>query len=275
VSNFLTRTITGIIFVIVVVGSIIWKPYIFALLFLVITILGLLEFYRIISSDLVKVNKILGLAGGILMYVTCALVANMVADIRLLLINLPVLSIICIYELYRKSPTPFTNIGYTLLGIFYIALPFSLFNFFFNPVLITGTFHYEIVLGFFAILWINDTGAYLSGMALGRHHLFERISPKKTWEGSIGGMIFSLITAWVLSRFYSILSPVQWQIYALIIIVFGTLGDLVESMLKRSLSIKDSGHILPGHGGILDRFDGVFIAIPISFIYLLYVLLII
>jgi phosphatidate cytidylyltransferase len=271
VSNFFTRTITGIIFVIVVVGSIIWKQYLFSGLFLIVTVLGMLEFYRIISFNRINPNRYWGIIGGIALYVTSALVANMVADWKLLLINLPVLSFICITELFRKSPAPFTNIGITLLGILYIALPFSVFTFFFNPALIKGTFHYEAVLGFFVILWINDTAAYLTGMAFGRHRLFERISPKKSWEGSIGGLFFGLITAWVFSRFFGTFTVAQWLVYALIIIVFGTLGDLVESMLKRSLELKDSGSLLPGHGGILDRFDGVLIAIPISFIYLLYV----
>jgi phosphatidate cytidylyltransferase len=271
VSNFLTRTITGILFVIVVIGSIIWKQIVFSSLFLVITIAGLHEFYRIAGHNNSRLVKVLGMTAGLVLYVTAALVANRLAGIGILVINVVVCPLILIYTLFRRTAEPFSDVSVILLGLLYVAMPFALFNFFFNPLMAPGGFHYELVLGFFAVMWINDTAAYLVGMGVGKHPLFERISPKKTWEGSIGGLIFGIITAWVLSRFFVQLTLLQWIIYAVIIMVTGTLGDLVESMLKRSHQLKDSGKILPGHGGILDRFDGVLVAVPFTFLYLLYV----
>jgi len=125
-----------------------------------------------------------------------------------------------------------------------------------------------LLLGYFVILWINDTFAYLFGTAFGKHRLFERISPKKSWEGSIGGALISIIAAWLIASFTNSLPLIHWIVIAIIIVICGTLGDLVESMLKRSLNCKDSGTLLPGHGGILDRFDSVLISAPIIFVYI-------
>ena len=154
------------------------------------------------------------------------------------------------------------------MAVAYIAVPFGLMMYFFNPVVLSGPFHYGIVLGFLVILWLNDTGAYFVGSLIGKHKLFERISPGKTWEGSFGGVLFALLTAWGISFIFRQLNVTQWMTLAIIIVISGTLGDLVESMLKRSLGIKDSGNILPGHGGLLDRFDAVLLSAPFVFVYL-------
>jgi phosphatidate cytidylyltransferase len=140
--------------------------------------------------------------------------------------------------------------------------------YFFDPLLHSGPQHYGIVLGFFLLIWLNDTGAYFIGSLIGKHKLFERISPGKTWEGSAGGTLFALLTAWGLSYIFPQIDRTHWLILAIITVVTGTLGDLVESMLKRSLGIKDSGNILPGHGGMLDRFDAVLLSAPFVFVYL-------
>jgi phosphatidate cytidylyltransferase len=162
--------------------------------------------------------------------------------------------------------------AFTLLGIIYIALPLSLLNCFFSPWAIPHKPDFAFLLGYFVLLWLNDTGAYLMGKATGKHLLFQRISPKKTWEGIAGGFIAGLLAAWGLSRFFTQLSPVHWLIMAVLIILFGTFGDLVESMLKRSMQVKDSGNLLPGHGGVLDRFDGVLLSAPVVYIYIYMVL---
>ncbi|MCB0380058.1 MAG: CDP-archaeol synthase, partial [Flavobacteriales bacterium] len=163
------------------------------------------------------------------------------------------------------------NVAYTIMPIFYVVLPFILLYHlgYYNNHQFTNEFSYPIIWGYFFILWSNDTGAYLSGRFFGKHKLFERISPKKTWEGSIGGAVLSVVVAYVCSMYFEQLSVTDWIVVALITVVFGSLGDLVESMLKRSLNIKDSGNILPGHGGILDRFDGLFISIPFVYAYLI------
>ncbi len=267
--NLIKRTITGLIFVALIIGSIIWNQYSFVILFLVITIFGLWEFYSLVKTTSIARPQILaGIFSGGILFISMALVAMNIADVKILLINLVTIPLIFFIELFSKNKNPFTNISFSILGIIYIALPFSLLNFFFNIGLIPGVFRYEILLGFFIIIWMHDIFAYLTGITLGRHLLFKRISPKKTWEGSFGGVIFAILTAYIISLIFYDLSSIQWVIIALIITVFGTLGDLTESMFKRSMNIKDTGNILPGHGGILDRFDAVLMAVPFVYIYL-------
>ena len=162
----------------------------------------------------------------------------------------------------RKS---FTNIVFTFLGIFYVALPFALLN---VVVFEDGAYNYEVILGSLLILWASDTGAYFAGTRFGKRKLFERISPKKSWEGFVGGAVLALAFVVGLSQFLHSLSTVQWVVVGILIIVGGTFGDLIESLLKRSIEIKDSGDSLPGHGGFLDRFDGLLIAAPFIAAYL-------
>ncbi len=135
-------------------------------------------------------------------------------------------------------------------------------------VFLEGVFNGKILLGIFILIWASDSGAYVFGVTMGKNKLFERISPKKTWEGFIGGVVISQVAAFLLSRYFGDLGYLHWGIIAGIVAVFGTLGDLVESMIKRSVKIKDSGKILPGHGGILDRFDSLLFTIPVIFTYL-------
>lgn len=162
------------------------------------------------------------------------------------------------------------NIAYTLLGIFYVTIPFAMLYHlgFYKNHEFGQEYSYQLILGFFFILWMNDTGAYLAGKYLGKHKLFERISPNKTWEGSLGGGIFSIGLAIIIAQYFTHINLTDWIIISLIIVIFGGIGDLVESMLKRSLNIKDSGKLLPGHGGILDRFDGLLISSPFVYCYL-------
>lgn len=182
-------------------------------------------------------------------------------------------------KLYKKGEhKPFTNIAFTFLGIFYIAVPLALLN---HVVFDTAhpewkpdnIYFFQIILGILLILWATDTGAYFAGTFLGKHKLFERISPKKTWEGFLGGAVLAAVIACVFNlilRNYgmSYLSLVDWVVITVIIVIGGTFGDLVESLLKRSIEIKDSGSSLPGHGGFLDRFDGLFISAPFVVAYL-------
>jgi phosphatidate cytidylyltransferase len=207
----------------------------------------------------------LGLFSGGAVFAGLAAIANGWLTSKCLLLLLPLVSIIFIAELYRFKKSPFENIAMTLVGVLYIAMPFGLLNFFY---LSGHNYAFILLLGYFVILWINDTFAYLFGTAFGKHRLFERISPKKSWEGSIGGALISIIAAWLIASFTNSLPLIHWIVIAIIIVICGTLGDLVESMLKRSLNCKDSGTLLPGHGGILDRFDAVLISAPIIFVYI-------
>jgi phosphatidate cytidylyltransferase len=269
VNNLTTRTVTGAVFVIVVVGSIILDARIFAVLFLLVSILTQLEFYQILEKRGRKPQKLIGTGIGSMLYVSLAANAlGLLGSIgnMLLFLNFFLISLIFITELFTRSADPFGNIGITLTGVIYIALPFGLLNYLYFPVIYPNNFNYGILLGYFLILWINDTGAYLVGSAIGKHQLIRRISPGKTWEGSAGGLLFAVLSAGLLSNYFTGLSLWQWIIMALLIVVFGTLGDLTESMLKRSLGIKDSGSILPGHGGMLDRFDAVLLSAPVVFV---------
>ena len=267
-NNLATRSLTAVFFVIVMVGSVLLGQNVFSVLMFIVTVLSLNEFVAIVTSE--KVKPALWptlIAGGFTYGILTANAIGLIAPEGLFVI-IPVIFMLFIFELWRSKPNPFTNIAMSIAGVIYIALPFGLMMYFFDPVILSGSKHYGIVLGFLLILWLNDTGAYFVGSLVGKHKLFERISPGKTWEGSVGGAIFGLLTAWGLSFVFHQLGVEQWMVLSIIIVVTGTLGDLVESMLKRSLGIKDSGDILPGHGGILDRFDAVLLSAPFVFVYL-------
>jgi phosphatidate cytidylyltransferase len=233
-------------------------------------VLGMIEFYRLFIPGR-RINWTVGIIAGIVFFMTSFLVANLFIGANILLLNIPLIGLIFILELFFNDDQHVRNIGVTLSGLIYIALPLSLINFFYNPALSQGVSYNEILIVFFAVMWINDTAAYLVGSSFGKHKLWERISPNKTWEGLFGGLIFGLLAVFILSKFYTIFAPLEWMVFGFLVIVFGTLGDLVESMFKRSLFIKDTGEILPGHGGILDRFDGVLIAIPFVYVYLFFI----
>jgi len=267
----LKRSITGAIFVIVLLGAVYYGSLSSFLLFLVIVLLGIEEFYSLVKkSKTVQPLKFYGTVTGTLLFIILALINQNIIDNKYLYGIVAALFFTFIIELYRKKNNPFQNIGYTLLGCIYVAIPFAMLYHlgFYNNNTFTNNFSYEIIIGFFIILWANDTGAYLSGKFFGKHKLFERISPKKTWEGSIGGGILAIGLAYLISHYYHNIDTVHWIIVSIIIVVFGGIGDLVESLLKRSLNIKDSGKILPGHGGILDRFDGLLISAPFVYCYL-------
>jgi phosphatidate cytidylyltransferase len=269
VSNLITRTITGAIFVILVVGSILLNHYLFSIVFFVFTMLGVAEFYTIVGKEQFKPQRNTGIFISLIVYSFVAYISISNHTISLLFFPIPLFFIPFIIELFRNKPFPITNLSVTLLGIIYVAIPLSLLNFIPNIAFETGVYNKGILLGLFILIWTNDTFAYLFGVKFGRNRLFERISPKKSWEGSIGGLVFSMIAAYFLSIFFNELSCLEWIGMAIIIVIFGTLGDLTESMFKRSLNIKDSGNILPGHGGILDRLDALFVSVPFVFFYLI------
>ena len=275
-SSFLKRLLTAIAFVAVMVGGVYIAPWTFVLLFGLITGLSIWEYLNLAFSE-VKDNttsrKILGLLLGIIPFVIAALCKlnwlgeNVKWAYYAIFLIIPSIFLTFIYELYMASEKPFKNMGILLLGITYIGIPFALL------ILIafsSNTFHPNIIFGLLLMTWANDTGAYVIGSQIGRTKLFPRISPKKTWEGSAGGMLVTFIIAYILYHLFDDLRLVDWFVLAGIVAFFGTMGDLVESMLKRSLAIKDSGNLLPGHGGMLDRFDAFIFLIPFAAVYLLW-----
>lgn len=227
------------------------------------------EFYSLSLKARIRPQFLFGILLGVAIFLWSYFYASGRIEPITLFGIIPLFISVYILELYRNHQRPFHNIAYTLLGVFYIALPFSLLNFIaLNGSSYQMSYSYEILLGFFILIWANDTGAYLSGMSMGKHKLFPRISPKKSWEGFIGGVLFTGIIAWIISLFFYDISITHWLAIGFISAIMGVFGDLVESMYKRSLGVKDSGKFLPGHGGLLDRFDAVLLSIPVVYAYL-------
>ena len=265
-NNFSQRVITGILFILILVGAIIYSSLTFQLLFLWIALLSLREFYNLIKSTGSSPNSTLGLIIGCACYLILTGIASGILSNHFAWIIIPTASTIFVAELYRKKQNPFLNIAYTLTGIIYVIIPFAMLHYI---SMVNGSYQYQNVLGFFILLWTSDSMAYVFGKWLGKHRLFERISPKKSWEGSVGGLISSVAVAYLLSRYFIQLTSLEWMVIAMIVVIAGTFGDLTESMLKRSINVKDSGTLLPGHGGLLDRFDGLFISVPFVLMYLM------
>ena len=281
-NNFIVRTITGILFVAVVVCSFL-RPQAMVLLFALITGLTIWEFTGLVNDrEKVTVNRLISTVAGVYFFFA---VAGFSSDLTPSAVFIPYLvSIIylMVAELYLKNEDPIHDWAYTMMAQLYIALPFSLLNTLAFHSTPQGFVTYDAVLplSVFVFLWMNDTGAYLCGSLLGKHKLFPRISPGKSWEGSIGGGILVILVAvlvWYLTDQNQLnqlgLTAIEWAGLGLTVVVFGTWGDLVESLFKRTLGIKDSGNILPGHGGMLDRFNSSLLAIPAAVVYLYTIML--
>ena len=271
-NNFLQRLTTGVIFVAVLVGCILAGPITFSILFAIISALTIHEFGTVIGkAGQIHINKPLTMLAGVFMFLGFAYLGIMPGQTGILTPYLFLIMYLMISELYLKKENPLHNWAYTMMSQLYIALPFALLNVLaYHTSDTTGApeFNPILPLSIFIFNWVNDSGAYCTGMMFGKHRLFERISPKKSWEGSIGGGVFSIIAAIVMSHFFPFMSMPAWIGLGLTVVVFGTWGDLTESLLKRTLGIKDSGNILPGHGGMLDRFDSTIMAVPAAVVYL-------
>lgn len=265
-SNITQRIVTGVIGILIIVFAVYYSEWTYFVLFLAICILTQLEFYKLTGLDGLLPLKSAGTVAGTLIYVISFLVERGTLNPKYYLIIFPVTATIFFIKLYKKSDKkPFTNIAYTLCGIFYVAVPFALLNIIAYS---KGVYSFQIMLGILSLFWASDTGAYFAGVKFGRTQLFARVSPKKSWEGSIGGAVTAMLTAFLLSYFYKDLDSWQWLMVGGIIIITGTYGDLVESLFKRSISIKDSGRGLPGHGGFLDRFDSLLISSHFIMVFL-------
>ncbi len=265
-SNLSQRLLTALLGAAGIVFAIMFSEWTYFLVFFIICLFTLLEFYKLAGLDGMIVQKTFGTLCGVLIFCLSFFIER--GDIlpRYYFLIFPIVSCVYMIKLYKKTERkPFTNIAYTFLGIFYVATPIALLNI---ATFENEGYDYQIIFGCVFILWASDSGAYFAGTLFGKRKLFERISPKKSWEGFAGGAVLALAFAYGLPYFFSAIGhdPTihswQWIVIGLIIIVGGTFGDLVESLLKRSIEIKDSGTSLPGHGGFLDRFDGLLISAP-------------
>ncbi|MGG6544534.1 UNVERIFIED_CONTAM: phosphatidate cytidylyltransferase [Prevotella sp. 15_C9] len=275
--NLITRAVTGVLFVAIMVAGFL-SPHYMVLLFATITGLTLWEFTTLVSQmEHVNINRFISTVAGVYFFV--ALAGQRLGFVEGFSVFVPyILTIIYLFlsELYLKNENPILNWAYTMLGQMYVVLPISMINILAFQHDLNGqtTIDLLLPLSVFIFLWTNDTGAYCSGSLFGKHKLFPRISPAKTWEGSIGGGILVIAVAVLIGYFtgkdgnVNMLTIPQWIGLGIVVAVFGTWGDLVESLFKRTLGVKDSGNILPGHGGMLDRFDSSLMALPAAVVYL-------
>lgn len=271
--NFILRALTAIGIVAVQVLCTYFSPFSLSGLFMLFTALAVNEFIKIVSEGgEVSVSRPIVIVGSC--YLFFAFCINSLTQNESLILFVPYLIFLLyhyIKELYSEHDNPIANLGVIMLSQLYVVLPLSLIN----VLAFTSFSCFSVKADFFALplsmyifIWINDTAAYLSGVTLGKHKLFPRISPKKSWEGAIGGALATIASAFGVAHFFTFMNVWQWVGMALVVVIFGTFGDLTESMMKRHLCIKDSGHILPGHGGILDRLDSMLFAIPAVVVYL-------
>lgn len=282
-SNLTQRIITGLLGSAAIIYGLAVSEWAYFAIFFIICFFSLREFYKLSAFDGLLPLKTVGIIIGMAIFCLSFFIERQDIDSKYYFIIFPLMALVYMIKLYKKGEyKPFTNIAFTFLGIFYIAIPIALLNHvvfherandvnFTNSV--TNTYSFQVILGILLILWATDTGAYFAGTFLGKHKLFERISPKKTWEGFIGGAVLAGIIAFVFNLILTnhnkqFLTVTDWIVITVIIVVGGTFGDLVESLLKRSIEIKDSGSSIPGHGGFLDRFDGLFISAPFVVAYL-------
>jgi len=269
--NLIIRALTGIIFVVVLVSAICIHPIFFLILFCIITGLTLWEFGGLVKHyENANLQRTVNMLGGVYLFIATFVHANGLTDGKIFLPYLLFIMLTMIAELYYKAPNPINNWAFTLFAQIYCAGSFSMLNFIGAEPGTPGVMSYTplFIMAIFIFVWLDDTGAYLVGSLIGKHKLFERISPKKSWEGFFGGLILALASSQAFAWFAPEINRMNWLGLAATVVLFGTWGDLIESLLKRTLGVKDSGNVLPGHGGMLDRFDSVMLAVPASYIYI-------
>ena len=269
--NLIIRALTGIIFVVVLVSAICIHPIFFLILFCIITGLTLWEFGGLVKHyENANLQRTVNVLGGVYLFIATFVYANGLTDGKIFLPYLLFIMLTMIAELYYKAPNPINNWAFTLFAQIYCAGSFSMLNFIGAEPGTPGVMSYTplFIMAIFIFVWLDDTGAYLVGSLIGKRKLFERISPKKSWEGFFGGLILSLASSQAFAWFAPEINRMNWLGLAATVVLFGTWGDLIESLLKRTLGVKDSGNVLPGHGGMLDRFDSVMLAVPASYIYI-------
>ena len=274
--NLLVRTLSGAVLLLVVVGALLWSKWSAGALFAVIMLGGLVEFYRLCRKRGVEPMYSVGVATSVALFaLTFAIfsqwgtpatdnTARIVLGALLYVMLIVPTTFVC--ELWRKSPTPIENMATTFMGIIYVALPMA--GILFIPQLLVGEWSAWAMLAFISIIWVNDVFAYLVGVTIGKHRLCERISPKKSWEGFFGGLVGAVGVSVLFGHLFGG-NLLVWGGLGLVMALSGVAGDLVESLMKREADVKDSGKMMPGHGGFLDRFDALLLAVPFALFYLI------
>ncbi len=275
---FQQRATTAIVFSAVMLTGLFLNVWSFHILFLIIATGCVWEFLDMTlpNDGNKKLRKIIGTMAGFSLVATQYyqnLVTSSSNSETSNFASQPIISLVLmlsflllIVELFLKAERPFNNIALIVFSLFYLSIPFSLLNILTHFP--TQNFTPNVVAGMLFLTWANDSFAYIVGSQIGKTPFFLRISPKKTWEGTIGGAVFCMLTAGIIGQFFTQLSLVDWLVVGAIVAIFGTIGDLVESLLKRSVGVKDSGSFMPGHGGFLDRFDAFIFCIPFVYCYL-------
>lgn len=276
IGNLIVRSITGVLFVAAIVTCFL-DAMAMEMLFAIVTGLTMWEYGGLVNGVRgVTVNRFISTVAGVYLFLAVGgFCSGLVQTGAVFIPYLLTLVYLFVSELYAKNENAVNDWAYTMLGQMYVALPLSMINVLAFNAATDGSirFNYVIPLSIFIFLWTNDTGAYCTGSLIGRHKLFPRVSPAKSWEGSIGGAVLVMAASWIVGTYAidhgaDVLTVPQWLGLGLVVVVFGTWGDLVESLFKRTLGIKDSGTILPGHGGMLDRFDSSLMAMPAAVVYL-------
>ena len=276
-SGLRTRALSAVIFVALILGGLLGGPYSFMALFSIVTALSLYEFFSLVLDRYQRRDRAriaLGISFGLAPHlIASAVLFDWLPNrddllFALILAFFPLLFLMFIYELFAAAKRPFENVGMMVMGMVYIGAPFAMLDYIAYQ---SGQFDWQLVLGILLLTWLSDTGAYVAGSTFGKTKLLPRISPKKTWEGFAGGAILVLVSSWLLGEYLPVIRHRDWIAIAVIVIIFGSLGDLIESMLKRSIFVKDSGKLLPGHGGLLDRFDAFIFLLPFVSAYLIFV----
>lgn len=259
-NNLTQRLITAFLGAAVIIFGVVFHEWTYFAVFFILCLCTLIEFYDLSGLDGMVPQKTFGTLCGMLIFSFSFFIEKGDISYRYYFLIFPIVSFVYMIKLYKKfERKPFTNIAYMILGLFYVAMPFALLNI---AAYENGYYNYEIIFGCLFILWASDTGAYFAGTRFGKRKLFERISPKKSWEGALGGALLAFLFTLGIAHYFDSLELWQWVTICIIIIIGGIYGDLIESLLKRSIEIKDSGASLPGHGGFLDRFDGLLISAP-------------
>jgi phosphatidate cytidylyltransferase len=260
-SNLGQRAITAFVGALVIIVGSVYSDWAYFLIFAGILCFSQMEFYKLSGLDGMLPLKTFGTFMGLMIFCLTFMIQKEHLRTEYLYLIFPIVSLTFFIKLYKKTDKkPFTGVAFTFLGIFYVAVPISLLNL--AVFAVDEVYNYEILIGCLLILWATDTGAYFAGTRFGKTKLFERVSPKKSWEGFLGGAFSAILVAFVLAKYFLVIEDWKWLVIAGIIIIAGTYGDLIESLFKRSIEIKDSGKGLPGHGGFMDRFDGLLLSAP-------------